>query len=208
MEKELFYPVTFEQVRDLRIGDTVYYTGPMATCRDSGHRRVVQEGRMPERFSFRDAAVFHAGPVVGTDAQGRPYMVSVGPTTSRRMEKLEADFMEMTGVRLVIGKGGMLSRTAEACRRLGAIHCAYPGGCAVNAAQDVEELLYEEWPDLGMPEALWAMKVRRFGPMVVSIDVTGASLFEQNGKLYRERAEAAFAQAGAAGRSAGRGQDG
>ena len=32
-------------------------------------------------------------------------MVSVGPTTSMRMEAFEADFIEQTGVKLIIGKG-------------------------------------------------------------------------------------------------------
>lgn len=116
-------------------------------------------------------------------------MVSIGPTTSRRMESVEADFIEKTGVRLIIGKGGMKEKTAEACRRFGTIHCAFPGGCAVIAAREVEEITGCEWEDLGMPEALWEMRVKGFGPMIVSIDTTGANLFENNNAIYRERYE-------------------
>ena len=87
------------------------------------------------------------------------------------------DFIEQTGLRLIIGKGGMLEKTTEACKKFGAIHCAYPGGCAVVAAQEVEELQGVEWMDLGMPEALWIMKVKEFGPLVVSIDTEGNNLF-------------------------------
>ena len=32
---------------------------------------------------------------------------SVGPTTSMRMEAFEKEFIEQTGVKLVVGKGGM-----------------------------------------------------------------------------------------------------
>ncbi len=180
-------PITYEQLKDLRIGDTVYLTGELATCRDSGHRRAVKDGILPERYSFKDGAIFHAGPIVGRDAEGKQYMVSIGPTTSRRMEALEADFIEQTGVRLVIGKGGMMDKTDEACRKFGAIHCAFPGGCAVVAAQEVEEITDAEWLDFGMPEALWVMRVKEFGPLVVSIDTEGNNLFEDNKKIYKKR---------------------
>jgi L(+)-tartrate dehydratase beta subunit len=144
---------------------------------------------MPETFDFRDGAIFHAGPIVGTADDGRRYMVSIGPTTSRRMEKLEADFIKKTGVRLIIGKGGMKQSTAEACSKYGAVHCAFPGGCAVIAALEVEEITGCEWEDLGMPEALWIMRVKEFGPLVVSIDTTGANLFDERKEVYRERME-------------------
>ena len=187
MKKILTTPITYEQIKDLNIGDTVYLTGMLATCRDSGHRRVIKDGVFPENFTFKDGAVFHAGPIVAKDEDGRQYMVSIGPTTSRRMESLEADFIEKTGVRVIIGKGGMMEKTAEACRKYGAIHCAFPGGCAVVAAQKVEEITAAEWLDLGMPEALWIMRVKEFGPLIVSIDTKGNNLFENNKKVYKER---------------------
>ena len=39
------------------------------------------------------------------DENGKEYVVSAGPTTSKRMETLEADVIEKTGVKLIIGKG-------------------------------------------------------------------------------------------------------
>ena len=187
MKKVLTTPITYDQIKDLSIGDTVYLTGMLATCRDSGHRRVIKDGIYPEHFELKDGAIFHAGPIVGKDADGKQFMVSIGPTTSRRMESLEADFIEKTGVRVVIGKGGMMDKTAEACRKFGAIHCAFPGGCAVVAAQEVEEITGVEWLDFGMPEALWIMRVKEFGPLVVSIDTKGNNLFENNKKVYQAR---------------------
>ena len=187
MKKILTTPITYDQIKDLKIGDTVYLTGMLATCRDSGHRRVVKDGVYPKNFEFKDGAIFHAGPIVGKDENGKQYMVSIGPTTSRRMEPAEADFIEQTGVRLVIGKGGMMDKTAEACKKFGAIHCAFPGGCAVVAAQRVEEITDVEWLEFGMPEALWIMRVNEFGPLVVSIDTKGNNLFENNKKIYKQR---------------------
>ena len=187
MKKILTTPLSREQIKDLRVGDTVYLTGVLATCRDAGHGRVIREGRFPERISLKDGAIYHAGPIVGTDENGRRYIVSAGPTTSRRMESVEKEFIEKTGVRLLIGKGGMLEKTTAACREYGAIHCAFPGGCAVVAAQCVEEIVDVEWEDFGMAEALWVLRVKEFGPLIVSIDTQGNNLFANNQKLYEER---------------------
>ena len=189
MQKVLTTPITYDQIKDLRTGDTVYFTGLLATCRDAGHSRVIREGRLPEHYSFRDGALYHAGPIVQTGEDRTQTVVACGPTTSRRMEALEADFIEKTGVRLIIGKGGMLDKTAEACKQYGAIHCAFPGGCAVVAAQAVEEIINAEWEDFGMAEALWVLRVKEFGPLIVSIDTQGNNLFQENGALFRERCE-------------------
>ena len=43
------------------------------------------------------------------------------------------------------------------------------------------------WPELGMPEAMWVMRVREFGPLIVSIDTKGGNLFEENKRTFAER---------------------
>ncbi|GLB61860.1 hypothetical protein NCCP133_39890 [Cytobacillus sp. NCCP-133] len=43
-------------------------------------------------------------------------IVSIGPTTSMRMEKFEKEFIEETGVKVIVGKGGMGKNTEEGCR--------------------------------------------------------------------------------------------
>ena len=53
----------------------------------------------------RDAAIFHAGPIIRPLEDDKFEMVSVGPTTSMRMEKFEKEFVEQSGVKVIIGKG-------------------------------------------------------------------------------------------------------
>jgi len=106
------------------------------------------------------------------------------------MEEWAAGFLEKTGALIMIGKGGMGPKTADACRRLGAIHCVYPGGCAALGAGQVEKIEGAYWRELGMPECVWAMRVRRFGPLIVSIDAAGRSMFAENAALYASRMEA------------------
>jgi len=56
----------------------------------------------------------------------------------------------------------------------------------VLAATQVEEVESVEWLDLGMPEAMWEMRVKHFGPLIVSVDAKGNNLFENNKKKFNE----------------------
>lgn len=187
MKKFLTLPISEEEIRSLRIGDTLYLNGVLATCRDSGHRRIVIENTFPD-FDFKGKAVFHAGPIIQKNADGKYKMISIGPTSSIRMESYEAEFIEKTAVRMIIGKGGMGNKTAKACKLFGAVHCIFPGGCALVASECVKNIQNTEWQDLGMPEALWVLEVKDFGPLTVSIDCLGNNLFENNKKKFQEKA--------------------
>ena len=183
-------PISAEDLKGIKIGDIVYLNGSMTTCRDVAHRRLVEEGReLP--VDVRNNAIFHAGPIIRPLENDKFEMVSVGPTTSMRMEKFEYEFVKETGVRVIIGKGGMKENTERACKEFGAIHCVFPAGCAVVAATEVERIAEHHWDELGMPETLWCNKVKEFGPLIVSIDAEGRNLFEENKVVFNERKEAA-----------------
>lgn len=189
-KKILTTPVSAEDLKDIHIGDVVYLNGDLTTCRDVAHRRLVEEGR-PLPVDVKDAAIFHAGPIIRPLENDKFEMVSVGPTTSMRMEKFEYEFTKLTGVRVIVGKGGMGPNTERACKEFGAIHCVFPAGCAVVAATEVEKIVEHHWDELGMPETLWCNKVKEFGPLIVSIDAQGRNLFEENKVVFNERKEAA-----------------
>ncbi len=190
-KKILTTPISDEDLADINIGDIIYLNGSLTTCRDVAHRRLVEGGReLP--VDVRNNAIFHAGPIVRPLENGKFEMVSVGPTTSMRMEKFEKEFVEKTGVKIIIGKGGMGSNTEYACKHGKAIHCVFPAGNAVVAATEVEEIVAAEWKDLGMPETLWNCKVKEFGPMIVSIDTKGRNLFEENKVIFNERKKKAY----------------
>ena len=188
MKKVLTTPVRAEDIEALHIGDIVYLTGTLVTGRDDVHRRVVSEG-MASPYDLRDGVIFHAGPIVRESAGGNE-LISVGPTSSVRMESLEAAFIEKTGVRVIIGKGGMGPATAAACQKFKAIHCVAMGGCAVSAACQVEAIEDCFWRELGMPECEWVMRVKEFGPLVVSIDAHGGNLYAENKARYAARKDA------------------
>ncbi|NMG73667.1 L(+)-tartrate dehydratase subunit beta [Aromatoleum diolicum] len=186
MKKILQTPIKDEDLEDLNVGDVVYLTGHLVTCRDVAHRRLIEQKReLP--VDLKGGAIFHAGPIVRKKDDGKFEMVSIGPTTSMRMEKFEREFIKQTGVKLIVGKGGMGPETAAGCQEGKAVHAIFPGGCAVLAATKVEEIERAEWQDLGMPETLWVNRVKEFGPLIISIDTKGKNLIEQNKARFNEK---------------------
>ncbi len=186
MKKILTTPIRDEDLEDLTVGDVVYLTGRLVTCRDVAHRRLIEQGReLP--VDLEGGAIFHAGPIVRKKDDGTFEMVSIGPTTSMRMEKFERAFIQQTGVKLIVGKGGMGPETTAGCQENKAVHAIFPGGCAVLAATLVEEIEGAEWQDLGMPETLWVNRVREFGPLIISIDTKGNNLIQQNKAVFNEK---------------------
>ena len=186
MKKILTTPLKSEDLQDLRVGDVVYLTGRLVTCRDVAHRRLIEQGReLP--VDLEGGAIFHAGPIVRKKDDGQFEMVSTGPTTCMRMEKFEREFIKQTGVKLIVGKGGMGPETAAGCQEHKAVHAIFPGGCAVLAATQVEAIEDAQWQDLGMPETLWVNRVREFGPLIISIDTQGNNLIQQNKTVFNEK---------------------
>ena len=192
MEKKILTtPIKADDLKGIKIGDIIYLNGTLVTCRDVAHRRLI-EGKRELPVDLNGMAIFHAGPIVKPLGDDKFQMISVGPTTSMRMEKFEKEFVEQTGVKLIVGKGGMGPNTEAVCKEYKALHVVFPAGCAVVAATQVEEIERAEWRDLGMPETLWVCRVKEFGPLIVSIDTDGNNLFEQNKVIFNERKEEVY----------------
>ncbi|HSR12767.1 MAG TPA: fumarate hydratase C-terminal domain-containing protein, partial [Thermodesulfobacteriota bacterium] len=82
-----------------------------------------------------------------------------------------------TGVRLVIGKGFMGPDTSAALKTYGGAYAVTTGGTAAYYAEQIPEILGVHWPDLGMPAAVWVLRVKRLGPLVVALDSQGNNIF-------------------------------
>lgn len=187
-KKVLTTPIKDEDLKDIRIGDIIYLTGTLVTCRDVAHRRLIEE-KIPLPVDLNGKAIFHAGPIVRDLGNEEYEIVSIGPTTSMRMEKFEKEFIEETGVKLIVGKGGMGKNTEEGCKNHKALHLVFPAGNAVFAATKVEQIREVHWKDLGMPESLWVCEVNEFGPLIVSIDTEGNNIFEENKVEFNKKKE-------------------
>ena len=173
--KRLDYPFSEKDVRALKAGEAVLVSGRVFTGRDRFHKHFADGGTLP--VDFRDGALFHCGPVVVR--QGDEWkIVAAGPTTSVRENPYEPAFIRASGVRLVIGKGGMDSATLAACGECGCVYLQAVGGAAALTAACVKRVpsvhFLEEW---GAAEACWEFEMVDF-PCVVAMDTHGTSLFE------------------------------
>ncbi len=188
VEYKLRTPLTEDDIRKLNVGDVIYLSGIVVTLRDTGHRRAVELLSKGERLpvDLKGLALYHAGPVV-RKVGDKWEVVVIGPTTSTRMEVYEPEVIEKTGVRMIIGKGGMGPKTAEACKKFGAVYTVYPGGAAALQAGQVKNVIEVHWLDLGIPDAMWVLEVENLGPLTVIIDSKGRNLYEEIYKEARRR---------------------
>ena len=171
---DLKTPLHSDDVKDLKVGDVITITGTIYTARDQAHRRIVEDG---EPFDLDGKVLFHAGPIINKKDDGTYEVVAIGPTTSMRMNPYEADVIDK-GVRVVIGKGGMDDNVRQALKDNNAVYVVATGGCAALYVDAVREVDRVTWLDLGVPEAMWELKVDSFGPLIVAMDSQGKSLYD------------------------------
>lgn len=184
MEYHLKTPLKLEDIEKLNAGDIVYISGEIMTARDEAHARILEMEEKGEKlpFSLEGAVIYHCGPLMKQTENGWK-IVSAGPTTSGRMSKMTPSLLKANDVRAIIGKGGMKS-IADALKNR-CVYLAYTGGCAALAAELIKEVKTVHWLDLGMPEAVWVLRVEDFGPLIVGIDTKGKDIFAE----VREKAQ-------------------
>jgi fumarate hydratase subunit beta len=188
-------PLTKEDVQKLQVGDNIYVTGNIVTARDDAHKHALALYEKGEELpvDFSKLGIFHCGPIMQKDEQGKWQIVAGGPTTSNRMEIFQDNFIEAFGSSLIIGKGGMGERTTAACQKFGAVYGMFTGGAALLAADRVEEVVEVHWLDLlGMPECLWVLRVNDFGPLMIGIDAHGNNFFTENQKKMEAKRSDAY----------------
>jgi fumarate hydratase subunit beta len=179
-EYELTVPLREEEIRLLRAKDTVYVTGEVLTVRDMAYERILKALDSHEAlpFSLQDKAIWHAGPITKQEG-GKWKPVSVGSTTSSRFTGPASRLIEKMGVKMVIGKGFMGPQALEAFQKYGAVYAHTTGGTAAYYASQIPEIQAVHWLDLGMPAAVWVLKVKRLGPLIVAMDSHGKNIFDE-----------------------------
>jgi fumarate hydratase subunit beta len=183
-------PVSAERIAELKVGDLVSLSGVMVTARDAAHKYLIENyvdrDPPPEEKAYadklipilKDGVIYHCGPVVDKDAQGKWHLVAAGPTTSIREEPYQGPIIGRFGVRAVMGKGGMGPKTLAACKEHKAVYLHAVGGAASLLAAHVTEVLDVMKADtFGLPEAFWVIRVDGFNA-VVTMDSHGNSLHE------------------------------
>ena len=177
---ELNMPVSEEQVRKLRINDTVTLHQTLYGIRDATQIHMFDHGRKT-RFDMRGHAVVHTAPNVKWVGETKEHPsgyapICIGTTTSARMERFTQPLMAQYGVRIIIGKGGLFASSAKAFSELGGVYLAIIGGTAALETTWIEQIEEVDLDDLN-PESLWKFRIKGFGPLLVAMDSHGGSLY-------------------------------
>ncbi len=167
-------PLTEADMRQLHVGDAVVLDGIVFGVRDGNLIRVFDQKVAPP-CEWRGAALLHTAPNVRKLGPGKYEPVSVGTTTSMRMDRFTEGLLRDYGVRAILGKGGLSPKSAELMQQYGAVYLSVTGGAAAMETLQIEEIEKVYWEDL-MPECIWQIRFKGLGPMTVGIDTHGGNL--------------------------------
>jgi len=167
-------PLTEQDVRQLRVGDSVLLDGIVYGVRDANMIRIFDQGMKPP-VDWHGAALLHTAPNVRKVGPGKYEPISVGTTTSMRMDGFTEGLLRDYGVRAILGKGGLSARSAELMQQYGACYLSVTGGAAAMETLQIEEIEKVYWEDL-MPECIWQFRFKGLGPLTVGIDAHGDNL--------------------------------
>ena len=180
MEKKITLPITDEDIKNLKAGDSVLLTGSIITGRDAAHKRLYELIQKGEKLpvDIKGELIYYVGP-----APAKPgYAVGpAGPTSSYRMDKYAPSLLDL-GLKGMIGKGARNKEVVDAIVRNKGVYLVAIGGAAliVKSIKSEEILCYE---DLGT-EAVRRYEVENF-PCIVAIDSNGNNVYETEPPKYR-----------------------
>lgn len=194
--ERLTTPLDEATVRRLRVGSSVVLDGVVYGLRDATLIRIFDQGQDPP-VDLRGAVCLHTAPNVRRVGD-RYEPLSVGTTTSMRMDRFTGPLLERYGVRAIVGKGGLSAESLTHLARLGGVYLALTGGAAALGTTQVEAVEGVWWEDL-MPECLWRFRVRGFGPLTVAMDAHGGNLYAEVLGEARRRLAGILASLGSAG---------
>lgn len=181
MSKRINLPITDDDIKNLKAGDSVLLTGSIITGRDAAHKRLFEliENDKPLPVDIDGELIYYVGP-----APAKPgYAVGpAGPTSSYRMDKYAPALLDR-GLKGMIGKGARNKDVIDAIVRNKCVYLVAIGGAAALIAKSIksEELLCYE--DLGT-EAVRRYYVEDF-PCIVAIDCDGNNVYETEPPKYR-----------------------
>jgi len=180
-------PASPEDIAKLELGAAVYLTGVVYTGRESVYKKVVDEGAaLPvENLAAISNANFHCSPAAAVNPDGSFNVGAVTATASFRFSKWLPQWLDKSGARLIIGKGGMpVDDYRNVMAPRGAVYLTTVGyGTGALLGRGIKRVQAAHWlGELGIAQAMWMFEVENFGPFLVESDLAGNSLFAQHGE--------------------------
>ncbi len=167
-------PMSREEARSLKAGDSVLLSGVIYTARDAAHKRLCELADQGKALPMdvKDAVIYFVGP---TPAKPGEVIGSAGPTTAYRMDAYSPTMIRL-GLTGMIGKGKRNEAVVSAMKEHGAVYFGAIGGCGALLSRCIKKAEVIAYEDLGA-EAIRRLEVENF-PVVVIIDSEGNNLYE------------------------------
>ena len=173
-------PLTREEARKLKAGDSCLLSGVIYTARDAAHKRLcelVEQGKeLP--IDLKDCVIYFVGPTPAAPGQ---VIGSAGPTTSYRMDAYSPTLIAL-GQTGMIGKGKRGPEVIAAMKEHGAVYFGAIGGCGALLSRCIKKSELVAYEDLGS-EAIRRLEVENF-PVIVIIDAQGNNLYKSGKADY------------------------
>ncbi len=173
-------PMSREEARTLKAGDSVLLSGVIYTARDAAHKRLCELADQGKELPMdvKDGVIYFVGP---TPAKPGEVIGSAGPTTSYRMDAYSPTLIRL-GLTGMIGKGKRNEAVVNAMKEHGAVYFGAIGGCGALLSRCIKKAQVIAYEDLGA-EAIRRLEVENF-PVVVIIDSQGNNLYETGRENY------------------------
>lgn len=167
------YPNDIDQLKYIKAGDVIEFSGIIYTARDAAHLRIKKmiENNEELPVDFTNSFIYYAGP---TPTKPGNVIGSIGPTTSSRMDPF-CDLMSILNVKGTIGKGPRSDECSKYYIENKILYFITTGGCGALLAKAVKEAQEIAFFDLG-PESIKKLKVENF-KMICAIDYYGNNIF-------------------------------
>jgi L(+)-tartrate dehydratase beta subunit len=190
-------PARTEDLQGLEPGTVVFLDGVIYTGREGVYKKVITEGEpLPLDLPAISNANFHCSPAAAQEPDGSFNVGGVTATASFRFSQWMAQWFEISGAKIIIGKGGM---PAADYKKLfvpaGAIYLTTVGyGTGALLGRGIKKVRDVFWlRELGIAQAMWVFEVENFGPFLVDSDLAGNSLFEQHTRQINAGLEKVYA---------------
>jgi tartrate/fumarate subfamily iron-sulfur-dependent hydro-lyase beta chain len=188
-------PLKDEDIKKVKIGDMVFFSGPAWTCRSRLQKYVFDEGHKLPFSTVDKNLLIHVGPVIIKEG-GTWKLISFTPTSSIRFEKWGPKSIREWGLKAIVGKTTMGKASIEAIKERGCIH-ATPIGIIPNFYQDQIEIKDVYWfKELGSIEAAWILALKDLGPFLVDIDTEGRNYFDELDRVIEANRKKVFQRLG------------
>jgi fumarate hydratase subunit beta len=190
-------PASAEDIEGLSMGDIVYLTGDITVTGGlPAHKRMIEYLDTGKAMPFPlESSFLHlphmVEPIEGTGDYTIHY---VNPTTSMRFDAYMPQLVRDLRLKIIGGKGGVGPATVAAMKDMGCVYLTLLGGGSPIFSSAIRKVVNVAWDDFPTHFRLSRLHVEELGPLSVSIDARGNSLFETLAVQARERIPAVLAQ--------------